>query len=89
MINMLLLDIDAYEEKYGEKAVRKNLIIPAWLNTFAEKIISISLNFYKIPYLKWHKQNKNRGDSVRIYKEILKFILSSFSNIFTGGKTRA
>ena len=36
MINMLLLDIDAYEEKYGEKAVRKNLTIPAWLNTFAE-----------------------------------------------------
>ena len=24
------------EEKYGEKAVRKNLTIPAWLNTFAE-----------------------------------------------------
>ena len=39
MINMLLLDIDAYEEKYGEKAVRKNLTIPAWLNTFAEKNI--------------------------------------------------
>lgn len=37
MVNMLLLDIDAYEEKYGEKAVRKNLTIPAWLNTFAEK----------------------------------------------------
>lgn len=37
MVNMLLLDIGAYEEKYGEKAVRKNLTIPAWLNTFAEK----------------------------------------------------
>ena len=37
MVNMLLLDIDAYEEKYGEKAVRKNLTIPAWLNSFAEK----------------------------------------------------
>ena len=37
MVNMLLLDIDSYEEKYGEKAVRKNLTIPAWLNTFAEK----------------------------------------------------
>ena len=58
MINMLLLDIDAYEEKYGEKAVRKNLTIPAWLNTFAEKIISISLSFYKIPYSRWHKQSK-------------------------------
>ena len=34
---MLVLDIDAYAEKYGDKAVRKNLTIPAWLNTFAEK----------------------------------------------------
>jgi hypothetical protein len=33
---MLVLDMDAYAEKYGEKAVRKNLTIPAWLNTFAE-----------------------------------------------------
>ncbi len=34
---MLVLDMDAYAEKYGEKAIRKNLTIPAWLNTFAEK----------------------------------------------------
>ena len=33
---MLVLDIDSYAEKYGNKAVRKNLTIPAWLNTFAE-----------------------------------------------------
>lgn len=45
MVNMLLLDIDAYEEKYGEKAVRKNLTIPAWLNTFAEKN---NINFSQI-----------------------------------------
>lgn len=36
-VTMLVLDMDAYAEKYGEKAVRKNLTIPAWLNTFAEK----------------------------------------------------
>lgn len=36
-INLLVLDMDAYAEKYGSKAVRKNLTIPAWLNTFAEK----------------------------------------------------
>lgn len=36
-VNMLVLDMDSYAEKYGEKAVRKNLTIPAWLNTFAEK----------------------------------------------------
>ena len=34
---MVVLDMDAYTEKYGKKAVRKNLTIPAWLNTFAEK----------------------------------------------------
>ena len=45
MINMMLLDINAYAEKYGERAIRKNLTIPAWLNTFAEKN---NLNFSKI-----------------------------------------
>ena len=35
-VSMLVLDMDAYAEKYGDKAVRKNLTIPAWLNTFAE-----------------------------------------------------
>ncbi len=45
IVNMLLLDIDSYEEKYGEKAVRKNLTIPAWLNSFAEKN---NINFSKI-----------------------------------------
>lgn len=36
-VSVLVLDMDAYAEKYGEKAVRKNLTIPAWLNAFAEK----------------------------------------------------
>lgn len=36
-VSMLVLDMDAYAEKHGNKAVRKNLTIPAWLNTFAEK----------------------------------------------------
>ena len=35
-VSILVLDINAYAEKYGKKAVRKNLTIPAWLNTFAE-----------------------------------------------------
>ena len=35
-VNILVLDMNAYEERYGNKAVRKNLTIPAWLNTFAE-----------------------------------------------------
>lgn len=36
-VSLLSLDMDAYAEKYGAKAVRKNLTIPAWLNTFAER----------------------------------------------------
>lgn len=36
-VSLLVLDIDSYAEKYGSKAIRKNLTIPAWLNTFAEK----------------------------------------------------
>ena len=36
-VSMVLLDMDAYAERYGEKAVRKNVTIPAWLNSYAEK----------------------------------------------------
>ena len=36
-VNIVLLDMDKYAEQYGEKAVSKNVTIPAWLNTFAEK----------------------------------------------------
>jgi predicted RNase H-like HicB family nuclease len=35
--NLLMLDIDAYAEQYGSKTVRKNITIPAWLNTYGEK----------------------------------------------------
>lgn len=36
-VSYLVLDMDSYAEKYGEKSVRKNLTIPAWLNTFSEQ----------------------------------------------------
>lgn len=36
-VSVISLDIESYAEKYGDKAVRKNLTIPAWLNTFAEE----------------------------------------------------
>lgn len=36
-ISYLVLDMTAYAEKYGRKAVRKNITIPAWLDTFAQK----------------------------------------------------
>lgn len=35
--NLLSLDMNAYAKKYGKKAIRKNLTIPAWLNTYGEK----------------------------------------------------
>jgi predicted RNase H-like HicB family nuclease len=44
-VSMLVLDMDAYADKYGNKAVRKNLTIPAWLNTFAE---ARHINFSKV-----------------------------------------
>lgn len=44
-ISLLSLDMDAYAAKYGSKAVRKNLTIPAWLNTFAE---SHQINFSQV-----------------------------------------
>lgn len=34
--SLIVLDMDSYADKYGEKSVRKNTTIPAWLNTFAE-----------------------------------------------------
>lgn len=34
--NMIALDMDSYAEKYGDRAVKKTLTIPAWLNTFVE-----------------------------------------------------
>ena len=49
--SFIALDMDAYAEKYGEKAVKKTLTIPAWMNTFVEnhhiscsKILQDSIN---------------------------------------------
>lgn len=36
IVSVILLDMDAYADKYGRKAIRKNCTIPAWLNTAAE-----------------------------------------------------
>lgn len=37
LVNLIVLDMDTYTEKYGAKAVRKNLTIPSWQNTFVEQ----------------------------------------------------
>ncbi|WP_281679868.1 type II toxin-antitoxin system HicB family antitoxin [Synergistes jonesii] len=44
-VNLIVLDMDGYAAKYGNKAVRKNLTIPAWLNTRAE---ARNINFSQI-----------------------------------------
>lgn len=44
-VNLLVLDMDSYAEKYGNKSVRKNITIPAWLNTFGE---ANHINFSKV-----------------------------------------
>lgn len=44
-VNLVVLDIDSYAEKFGSKAIRKNCTIPAWLNTFGE---SHNINFSQV-----------------------------------------
>lgn len=44
-VSLIVLDMDSYADRYGTKAVRKNITIPAWLNTYGEKN---NINFSKI-----------------------------------------
>lgn len=36
-VSIISVDLDEYSKKYGNKAVKKTLTIPAWLNSLAEK----------------------------------------------------
>lgn len=36
-VNLIVLDMDTYIEKHSKKTVRKNVTIPAWLNTYGEE----------------------------------------------------
>jgi len=36
-VNLLILDVDAFQAKHGKKAVHKNLTIPAYLATAADR----------------------------------------------------
>lgn len=45
LISLVICDTDVYDEKYSKKNVRKNVSIPAYLNTFGELH---NLNFSKI-----------------------------------------
>jgi predicted RNase H-like HicB family nuclease len=44
-VNLIVLDMDSYAEKYGHKSVRKNITIPAWLNSYGERN---NINFSKV-----------------------------------------
>lgn len=37
IVSMLVLDMDAYAEKYGENSIRKNITIPAYMDTYLKK----------------------------------------------------
>ena len=37
IVSLLVIDMDSYAEKYGKASVRKNLTIPAYMNTYIEK----------------------------------------------------
>jgi predicted RNase H-like HicB family nuclease len=36
-ISLISIDLEEYAKKFGNKAVKKTLTIPAWLNSIAEK----------------------------------------------------
>lgn len=57
IVTLLALDMNSYAEKYGNKAIRKNLTIPAYMNTYAE---SHGLNFSKLLQNAIAEQMKNR-----------------------------
>ena len=43
--SLITVDIDSYSERYGNHVIRKNITIPAWLNTYGEKN---NINFSKV-----------------------------------------
>ncbi|MCI6794918.1 MAG: type II toxin-antitoxin system HicB family antitoxin [Lachnospiraceae bacterium] len=36
-VSLVALDMDSYADKFGKKAVKKTLTIPAWMETYVEK----------------------------------------------------
>ena len=60
-VNLIVLDMDTYAEKYGEKAVRKNLTIPAWLNTYAE---ANNVNFSSVLQDAWVSMYQRQTNTV-------------------------
>lgn len=44
-VNMVTVDVDEYAKKHFEKAVKKTLIIPSWLNDLA---VANGVNFSQV-----------------------------------------
>lgn len=44
-VNMVMVDMKEYAKKHGDKAVKKTLTIPTWLNTLCE---DSNINFSKV-----------------------------------------
>ena len=44
-VDLVCVDLDAYARAYNDKAVKKTLSIPAWLNTACEKY---GINYSKV-----------------------------------------
>ncbi|RJX28510.1 MAG: HicB family protein [Dethiobacter sp.] len=36
-VSLISIDLDEYAKKYGNKAIKKTLTVPQWLNTIAER----------------------------------------------------
>jgi len=48
-VNMVLVDLNEYAKKHSDKAVKKTLSIPTWLNTLCEKTILIFQRYCRMP----------------------------------------
>ncbi len=44
-VSLVSIDLDEYSKKFGKRAVKKTLTVPAWLNTRAEKA---NINFSQV-----------------------------------------
>jgi predicted RNase H-like HicB family nuclease len=47
-VSLISVDLDEYSKKYANKAVKKTLTIPAWLNTFAEEKTLTFRKFFRM-----------------------------------------
>ncbi len=45
IMNLILVNLDEFARLYGDKAVKKTLSIPAWLNTACEEL---NINYSKV-----------------------------------------